>query len=107
MFRFSLLLSCAVFVSQAVTAAPCTGFTDVDDSSGFCVNVEWMKNRGITLGITPTLYGPNAPVTRLQMAVFMYRLGFQNDGVADERRTGNGCADTEKLAAGKLVLCHG
>ena len=59
-------------------AAPCAGFTDVEDSSQFCVNVEWMKNRGITLGITPTLYGPDVLVTRLQMAAFLYRLGYQN-----------------------------
>ena len=37
-----------------------------------------MKNRGITLGCTATLYCPNDYVTRLQMAAFMYRLGFQN-----------------------------
>jgi hypothetical protein len=67
-----------VFAAPIALAAPCAGFTDVDDSSGFCVNVEWMKNRGITLGLTSTLYSPNTPVTRLQMAAFMYRLGFQN-----------------------------
>ena len=78
MFRFAFAMFCAAMVSKAVIAAPCAGFTDVDDSSGSCVNVEWMKNRGITLGVTPTLYDPNSPVTRLQMAAFMYRLGFQN-----------------------------
>ena len=35
-------------------AAPCAGFTDVDDTSGFCPNVEWLKNRAITLGCTST-----------------------------------------------------
>ena len=72
---FALVLS---FVSASVLAAPCAGFNDVDDSDPFCVNVEWMKNRGITAGVTPTTYEPNSPVTRLQMAAFMYRLGFQN-----------------------------
>src|SRR5688572_16752382 len=64
------------------SAAPCGGFTDVDDANPatapFCASVTWMKNRGITLGLTPTLYDPNSPVTRLQMAAFMYRLGYQN-----------------------------
>jgi hypothetical protein len=63
-------------VSSASLAAPCAGFTDVQDTSAFCPNVEWVKNRNITLGCTsPTLYCPNDPVTRLSMAVFMNRLG--------------------------------
>ena len=75
--RCALVFALALAATPAF-AAPCAGFTDVDDSSPFCVNVEWMKNRGITLGLTPTQFGPNSPVTRLQMAAFMYRLGFQN-----------------------------
>jgi hypothetical protein len=60
-------------------AAPCAGFTDVDTSSAFCASVAWIKNRGITQGCTaPTLYCPSDYVTRLQMAAFLYRLGFQN-----------------------------
>jgi hypothetical protein len=70
----------------AAHAAPCAGFTDVDDSSSFCVNVVWVKNRNITLGCTsPTLYCPNNAVTRLQMAAFLNRLGnvtFQQGGNA-------------------------
>jgi hypothetical protein len=79
MHRFAGALALAMLLgSPAALAAPCAGFTDIDDSSQFCVNVEWMKNRGITLGVTPELYGPDLPVTRLQMAAFMYRLGYQN-----------------------------
>lgn len=64
--------------SPAAVAAPCAGFDDVSDSDPFCVYVDWMKNRGITLGLTPTQYDPAGYVTRMQMAAFMYRLGFQN-----------------------------
>ena len=57
-------------------ALPCVGFTDVEDTSSFCPNVEWLKNRAITLGCTSTTtYCPADPVTRLSMAVFMNRLG--------------------------------
>ncbi len=77
-FAAQSLLLMTAFVAPNALGAPCAGFTDVDDSSGFCVNVAWMKNRGITLGVTSTLYAPDSPVTRLQMAAFMYRLGFQN-----------------------------
>ena len=55
---------------------PCAGFTDVEDTSPFCGNVTWLKNRSITLGCTSaTLYCPNDFVSRLQMAAFMNRLG--------------------------------
>jgi len=57
------------------SAAPCAGFTDVDTSSGFCTDVEWIKNRRVTLGCTTTEYCPNDPVTRLQMAAFLHRIG--------------------------------
>lgn len=56
-------------------AQACAGFTDVSSGSSFCENVEWLKNRQITLGCTSTtLYCPNDPVTRLSMAAFMNRL---------------------------------
>lgn len=73
------LVSLLALIPTVAVAAPCAGFTDVDDSSSFCTSVAWMKNRGITLGCTSaTLYCPNDYVTRLQMAAFLYRLGFQN-----------------------------
>jgi hypothetical protein len=72
-------LIAAVFlapVATSVNAAPCAGFTDVDTSSAFCKNVEWIKNRGVTTGCTSaTLYCPTQSVSRLQMAAFMNRLG--------------------------------
>lgn len=54
---------------------PCFAFNDVDSTSQFCSNVEWMRNRAVTLGCTTTLYCPVDFVTRLQMAAFMNRLG--------------------------------
>lgn len=52
--------------SGAATAAPCAGFTDVDDTvvgASFCQNVEWLKNRQVTLGCTSvTLF--SVPMTR-------------------------------------------
>ena len=63
-------------IASVASAAPCAGFTDVDDTSGFCPNVEWLKNRRITLGCTSaTVYCPSLAVSRLAMAAFMNRLG--------------------------------
>ncbi len=65
-----------VATSQTALAAPCAGFTDVDTSSVFCPNVDWLKNRAITLGCTSaTLFCPSDFVSRLSMAAFMNRLG--------------------------------
>jgi hypothetical protein len=45
-------------------------------TSSFCPNVEWLKNRQITLGCTSsTLYCPSNSVTRIQMAAFLHRVG--------------------------------
>ena len=71
-----LVAVAGVALAPGVLAAPCAGFTDLDTSSAFCANVEWLKNREITQGCTSaTVYCPNSPVGRLAMAAFMNRLG--------------------------------
>ena len=72
---FTVVVLSIALGAGSLHAAPCAGFTDVDDTSAFCPNVEWMKNRGITLGCAVNLYCPNDLVTRLAMAAFMNRLG--------------------------------
>lgn len=69
------ILAALVFFTPSAHAAPCSGFTDVDSTSEFCPNVDWLKNRGITLGCTsPTLYCPGSAVSRLAMAAFLNRM---------------------------------
>lgn len=79
-----LVLGTAAMLSMVIVpaalAAPCGGFTDVDDTNPaaapFCANVEWLKNRAVTLGCTSTTtYCPFDVVSRLAMAAFMNRLG--------------------------------
>ena len=72
--RVTLLAVFASFAGVA-SAQNCAGFTDLPDTSGFCPNVQWIKNRGVTQGCTPTTYCPSQNVTRLAMAAFMNRLG--------------------------------
>src|SRR5689334_9023880 len=62
-------------VPWARATGPCAGFNDVDAASPFCPNVEWLKNRQITLGCGAGLYCPSNAVTRLAMAAFLNRLG--------------------------------
>lgn len=73
-------LSQAAFLMLLVAALPakaqqCAGFDDITQFNGFCTNVQWMKNRGVTLGCTTTSFCPDNPVIRLQMAAFMNRVG--------------------------------
>ncbi len=70
---FALL---ALFLGTEARAQSCAGFVDVPASDSFCPNVEWLKNRAITLGCTDTShYCPAGTVSRLAMAAFMNRLG--------------------------------
>ncbi len=69
------LAACASLEPVVAAAAPCSGLTDVDDSSPFCPNVQWLKNREITLGCDINVYCPNEPVTRAAMALFLRRFG--------------------------------
>lgn len=55
----------------ATTTAP---FTDLDDGSFYVDAVHWLAETGITTGTTDTLFSPDDPVTRGQMATFLWRL---------------------------------
>lgn len=71
----ALLLFAVLLPAAAPVHAQCAGFSDVP-LGGFCNNVTWMKNRQVTLGCEDgTVYCPNQSVTRLQMALFMNRVG--------------------------------
>ena len=77
-YRFlaaSVLALLASFGTTAAQAAPCSGLADVDDTSPFCPNVQWLKNREITTGCNVGLYCPDQPVTRAAMALFLRRFG--------------------------------
>lgn len=71
-----MIVTALVLASPRVAlAAPCSGFGDVDAADTFCPHVDWLRNRSITLGCTPSEYCPAATVVRLSMAAFMHRLG--------------------------------
>ena len=52
------------------TAAACGNFSDVGAGDFFCPNVEWLRNRSVTLGCGPGIYCPGDIVTRGAMAAF-------------------------------------
>ena len=74
-----LIAGSLLWTSQALHAAQCTqgpsSFTDAATTDIFCTDVQWLKNRGVTLGCgTGTAYCPGDVVIRAQMALFMKRL---------------------------------
>ena len=77
--RYSLLVMAAItalgFRAGSTAAAPCAGFVDVDDAETYCSAVEWIKNRGITIGCGTEVYCPADGVIRAHMALFLKRLG--------------------------------
>ncbi|HVF65738.1 MAG TPA: hypothetical protein VNE58_17260 [Casimicrobiaceae bacterium] len=78
--RLKVWLGCMAFLTmiggaQTALAQNCATFTDVLATNGFCNNIQWIRNRGITLGCGGTQFCPLTAVTREQMAAFMERLG--------------------------------
>ena len=64
----------ASFLARALDLpATTTDFFDDDDGSTHEVNINRLAAAGITLGCGPSLYCPNANVTRAQMASFLVR----------------------------------
>ena len=64
----------AAFLNRALQlpAGDQDHFTD-DDNSTFQDDINRLRHAGITTGCTPTAYCPDQPVTRGQMAAFLYR----------------------------------
>lgn len=82
--------------------AQCAGFTDLDLGSPFCPNVEWLRNRAITLGCTATTYCPGDAVSRLAMAAFLNRLG----NALEPRFAHQSQTAVQAVANGDGVVCQ-
>ena len=52
-------------------------FSDVPNAAWYRNSVLWLVQRGITSGTGPGKYSPNAPVTRGQMAMFLWKVSGQ------------------------------
>lgn len=54
--------------------SPAAGFSDVSSGAFYARAVDWLLYRGITTGVGGNRFAPNDPVTRAQMATFLWRL---------------------------------
>ena len=97
-----LLLVATGLAAPFAFAQSCAGFTDVPDTDPFCVNITWIKNRGITLGCTATTYCPDGLVNRKQMAAFLNRMAVaQSPKVIRVEQTG-----TDLVLTSSQVICQ-
>src|SRR5688572_7702558 len=89
------------FASNVAAAQSCTPFIDVPATDPFCSNIQWMHNRGVTLGCSANQYCPAQSVRRDQMAAFMFRLShdvvFQDGGNAFGNPAVLGTTDNHSL----------
>ena len=62
---------------QPAAAAGSTGFADVPDGAWYADAVRWAVQAGIVTGMGDGRFAPDDPVTREQLAVFLYRYAQQ------------------------------
>ena len=73
--RVALALVVVMLLAVPVAAIASAPFRDVPETSTHAASIQWAVDNGITLGCGDgTKYCPDQPVTRAQMATFMYRL---------------------------------
>jgi RHS repeat-associated protein len=77
--QMAVFIIATIYNGGSFTYSDTPYFTDVLPSNPFFKFVQKMRDLGIAAGETATTYGPNDPVTRAQMAVFitLARLGPQ------------------------------
>lgn len=99
----TLLLSTVAISSLAAAGAVAASslFVDVDPGATHEEGISWLTQTGVTGGCAADAYCPDDPVTRAQMATFLWRLSGNADGVdpmVDAERLG-GLTLAEVLAA--------
>ncbi len=83
----ALILTTGLPAPPASPATPWPGFDDVTPSNIFYNDIVWLKDQAITLGCNPpanTMFCPEDPVTRGEMAAFLTRaLNLTDAGTGD------------------------
>jgi len=91
-----------------------SGFTDVPEGKYYTDAITWAKQNDLVNGYSDTLFGPNAPVTREQLAAFFYRYAqYKGYGTTisgsissfnDKDKVSGWAADAMKWAVGYGVI---
>lgn len=105
--RTLLIVLVALATMIPVVANAAAGFDDVDASSPFVADIQWLADSGVTKGCNPPandMFCPANSVTREQMAAFMHRLATSKTVDAGML---NGLADTAYMKHGTIVTTTG
>ena len=71
---FALCLSLSLCLGLPLPAlAFASPFTDVQETSPYYDAILWAAETGVTNGTTASTFSPDAPCTRAQLAVFLWR----------------------------------
>ena len=72
-FSFVMPASKVSVEANFVKSAVSTGFADVPANAFFADAVKWAVDKGVTNGLTETMFGPYEPCTRGQIVTFLWR----------------------------------
>ena len=72
-FSFVMPASKVSVEANFVKSAVSTGFADVPANAFFADAVKWAVDKGVTNGLTDTMFGPYDPCTRGQIITFLWR----------------------------------
>lgn len=81
---FSILMTLLLAVLLTVPAFAASVFSDVPTDSPWYESVEYITQRGITVGTGEGRYSPDAPITNRQWAVMLCRAFERTDVLAEE-----------------------
>lgn len=84
-------------------------FRDVQESSWYWEAVQWGAQQGVTQGYADGSFQPNAPITRQQLAVMLYRFhqgteGGSLEGFADASQVAPWAEEAMEWAVGQGIL---
>ena len=72
-YTFTMPGSKVVVEASFVKTAVSTGFVDVPANAYFADAVKWAVDKGVTNGLTDTMFGPYESCTRAQIVTFLWR----------------------------------
>ena len=72
-FGFVMPASKVSVEAEFIKSAVSTGFADVPANAFFADAVKWAVDKGVTNGLTDTMFGPYEPCTRGQIITFLWR----------------------------------
>ena len=95
--QFLTMLAKTIYGLDPSQASP-AGFTDVPDYEWFCNYVNWGYANGIVSGLDESVFAPNNPITREQMAIMLSNFARSTGLVLPESGTAPAFTDSARIS---------